>query len=442
MYCLSESSPKVCLITTAHVSFNPRLVKEADALSESGYRVRVVAAQSSESLAKYDRQLLELRKWEHDYVDRIPTGLWSTCRNKIARVKGKGFYSLSHFARTAGIVERGFSPSYSLLLRKALQQQADLFIAHNLEALPVACVAAKRQNARVGFDSEDLHRGEFPDTEFNSFRYRLVNSIESKYLPHCDYVSSPSEFIADELMRLYRIRRPVVIHNTFPWKDRERIDGLRKDRESSKALSLYWFSQTIGLDRGIQDAIEVLALLSDRVELHLRGAVSTQVKQKLLSLAQSAGTAGMIRFHDRVPAQELLSRAAEHDVGLALEQPLTQNHRLTISNKLFLYMLAGVAVAATRVPGQAALLETFPGSGFTYAPGDLSALAKHLQEFIDEPSKLDVAKYESLRAARNRWNWETESQVFLQEINDLIGKPPSAPALEVNAATLSTEISV
>ncbi len=34
---------RICLVTSAHVSYNPRLLKEADALHQTGYAVRVVA---------------------------------------------------------------------------------------------------------------------------------------------------------------------------------------------------------------------------------------------------------------------------------------------------------------------------------------------------------------------------------------------------------------
>src|ERR1700675_250118 len=35
---------RVCLITPGHLATNPRIVKEADALSEAGYDVTVIAA--------------------------------------------------------------------------------------------------------------------------------------------------------------------------------------------------------------------------------------------------------------------------------------------------------------------------------------------------------------------------------------------------------------
>ena len=58
----------VCLVTSANVAANPRLVKEASALRECGYRVRIVAADIMPSLAKYD---LEIAKQVADDFIRV-----------------------------------------------------------------------------------------------------------------------------------------------------------------------------------------------------------------------------------------------------------------------------------------------------------------------------------------------------------------------------------
>ena len=47
----------ICLVTSANLAANPRLVKEASTLRESGYRVRIVAADIMPSLAGYDSEI-------------------------------------------------------------------------------------------------------------------------------------------------------------------------------------------------------------------------------------------------------------------------------------------------------------------------------------------------------------------------------------------------
>jgi glycosyltransferase involved in cell wall biosynthesis len=99
-------------------------------------------------------------------------------------------------------------------------------------------------------------------------------------------------------------------------------------------------------------------------------------------------------------------------VGLALEQPVSQNRLRTVTNKLFFYMLAGLAVAATDTPGQRGVMETLPQAGFTYRPGDHAALARGLQRYLDEPEALARAREAALEAARSRYCWERERLVL------------------------------
>ena len=51
------------------------------------------------------------------------------------------------------------------------------------------------------------------------------------------------------------------------------------------------------------------------------------------------------------------------DVGLALERPENANYSRTVTNKLFSYLLAGLAVAASDTPGQRQVMSQVPNAG-------------------------------------------------------------------------------
>ena len=325
-----------------------------------------------------------------------------------------------------GISDRAYSRLYTELLKKAASEPADFFIAHNPPALPVAATAARRFGVKFAFDSEDFHTGEFNEVDRSSSAFEFLNKVESVYLPQCAYVSAPSEQIADALRDRYKIAKPVTLPNVFCWSEREHLDGKVKDRRGD-SLSLYWYSQIVGLDRGLQDVIRAAGLLSSPVQIHVRGDAGDEVKSALMQLARECGVADQIFFHDPVRPEELLSRAAEHDVGLALEQPVNQNRNITVTNKLFFYMLAGISVAATATEGQKAVVENSSSAGFLYAPGDYKSLASELQLLLDSPERLRDRKSASLRAAREQWNWESRSSdlIDLVKAQLSLGKEPA-----------------
>src|SRR5690625_6334356 len=71
------------------------------------------------------------------------------------------------------------------LTRHARSVEADLYIAHNLAALPAAYHAAQHHGAKLGFDAEDFHRGEFPDGDKSLLR-QLTIRIEEAFISRCE----------------------------------------------------------------------------------------------------------------------------------------------------------------------------------------------------------------------------------------------------------------
>jgi glycosyltransferase involved in cell wall biosynthesis len=420
-----RSQGRVCIITSATICCNPRVVKEADALSAAGFDVRVVASQHVGWAADWDAQLMVNRPWKLDSVR------WDYSNGDAKRIRltsgirQQGFALISRASNSWGTAERAYSRLFDEQLRLANLESADLFIAHNPQALPVAAAAAKQGGVDFAFDSEDYHYGEFAEEQQGSMRFRLLSHLEPKYLPKCAYVTVPSQPIAEALVQRYGIPRPTTIHNVFPWSDRGTLDGQVKDRQG-KGLSLYWYSQVVGLDRGLQDVIRAMSLLSGDVLLQLRGRVGNEVQTELLRLASEHSVVDKIIFHQTVPPTELLSRTAEHDVGLALEQNVNENKNLTVANKVFFYLLAGLAVAATDTTGQRTILKSCPDAGFLYSPGDYRALASGLQRFINSPTLLHAAKKAALDAARQRWNWETESEQLVSLVSGALRQTAAA----------------
>ena len=55
---------KICIISNQHISYNPRVLKEADALKEAGYNVRVITVCNNSEQHRFDQELMASRKWE------------------------------------------------------------------------------------------------------------------------------------------------------------------------------------------------------------------------------------------------------------------------------------------------------------------------------------------------------------------------------------------
>jgi hypothetical protein len=127
--------------------------------------------------------------------------------------------------------------------------------------------------------------------------------------------------------------------------------------------------------------------------------------------------ADRVRHLDLVPPDELIPRTAEHDLGLALEQPsASRNRTICLTNKLFTYLLAGIPFVATDTPGQRPVVDELPDVARSYAPGDVDGHVEAAAALLDAAGLQEQA----LQAARARYCWEVEKQIFLSVVRDTL----------------------
>lgn len=428
---------RFCLVTPTQICCNPRLVKEADALSAAGHEVRVVAVSYGARQTELDRDLVSSRNWRLEHVQTswgsLPGAMRRGGWGAVERVAAAAFDA---HVPGALVRDHAYSRFVAPLTARATSEPADVVIAHNLQALPAAARAAQHVGARLGFDIEDLHIGELPDTPEHAPVRARIAALERHYLPRCDYLTASAPGIADAIAELYGVRRPVVILNTFPAERLSESRGEWRDRRSADP-ALYWFSQTIGPDRGIEDALEALGQMTVPAHLYLRGSVASDYRSRILERARELDCAGRVHFLGLVPPDELVARSSEHDVGLALEQPRTRNRDLCVTNKVFTYMLAGLAIAATDTAGQRAVLGGRDAGAFLYPPGDAAALARRLDTLLTSNQGLARARADARAAASGEFAWERDAAklvAYLEgEPTAVADMPPALAPIEVRA---------
>jgi glycosyltransferase involved in cell wall biosynthesis len=387
-----------------------------------------VAPSITTALREIDRRHVAKRKWRLESVEYCSSGLAGRFRAVTTRGRSRlsrEFYKLTGSDR---FIEAGYTAALRRLARVASREPTDWFIAHTQAALPVAAAATRKWDAKLGFDCEDLL------SEWGSDADDMVRYIEKKYLPLCNYISVPSRSIAARIVNEYGVKYPVILYNVFPVN---LAQGMKPpaSRPIGEALRLHWFGQTIGEGRGVEEAILAVTSLRGKVEIHLRGCISEGYRLRLESLANNEGSNARIAFHPPVDHDELIKTIGEFDVGLALERSETLGKSLTASNKLFSYLLAGLAIAATDTPGQREIMNQLPSTGFLYEAGRPELLARGLQHWIDDRKALREAQQAAWAAARDRFCWDIEQEKFL----NVLGLP-RGEVLEANSLALSTAV--
>lgn len=403
----------ICLVTPGHLSTNPRLVKEADALAAAGYEVSIVAARFIHWADAADTEFAN-RPWRVHKVAFGPlAGRASQIMQSLLRRvcllawKGLGLWP-----------ERAFHPVIAGLTRAACGIQADLYIAHNLAALPAAYHAAKKHGAKFGFDAEDFHSGELSMTPENALRSRLTREIERRYLPLCDHLTAASPGIAKAYAEAYGVAVPSVILNVFP--KAAAPSAPTRCGAARPSPSLYWFSQTIGPDRGLETVVTAIASSQSRPNLFLRGNLSPGYEKVLTALAEQLGIGDRLRFLVPAPPGDMVSLAAEYDIGLATEVSTTANRDICLTNKIFTYLLAGLPVLATDTAAQSEIASGMSGAVFVYPQQGAQNLALRMDELLLSPHQLAHARQAAWQIGQVRFNWDVEQAILLRLVESAL----------------------
>lgn len=409
---------RVCLITPGQPSTNPRLVKEADSLTEAGHDVTVIAGYWGTWALPCDAELLSRRPWTCRYVGGNPstarlTYLLTRFRNGAARRALRVPGTPKFLARW------GAERATPELTRAAKATSADLYIGHNLAALPACVEAARANGALAGFDCEDFIPGIAQEDGAAAADIRSIRLLEERYLPLCDYIVAASPMIRDAYESVYGVRVAASLLNVFPLSQRPAVF---RPTERHGPLTLYWTSQAVGPGRGIEDAIKAMGVAQRDILLYIRGDWFAGYRAYLEALARAHGVdpERILSLPVEPSSDNMVRLASDYDVGLALERRTGGNRDICLTNKIFTYILAGNATVLSDTPAQREFAAETPHATFCYEPDDYVALGMKLRNWFDDRDAVDAARRNAWALGGDRYNWDHEKMRLLPIINDMV----------------------
>ncbi|MEM9531234.1 MAG: glycosyltransferase, partial [Pseudomonadota bacterium] len=405
----------VCLVSPGHLSSNPRLVKEAHALRSASYHVTVAVSDQVPWFSELDQAMPESRELTGPRLLRQPT--W---RRRLARLRQEGYRVMLrivfHLKLKPGrwLLAEAFQPACRRLRAALRETDFDLVIAHNLAALPAAAEVATDRGVPYAFDAEDSHVDELH--EHQHFERRLRTALERAYLPGAAYVSASSPGIAEVLQQRYAVAAEVIL-NVFPQPRSPLSPPPPLAQRPDQPIRFFWFSQTIGPDRGLQSLLEVAGALRRPVALTLVGKPVPGFDRELDAEAERYRV--QLRLMSLVPPDDLYELAAAHDCGLALEPTAPPNRDLCLVNKIFTYLAVGLPCLLSKTGAHQDLAPQLGAAAqLVDNPMDPAVLNRWIDDHV-APGRAAAAA----RAAFNdRFNWQRESERYLACVRGALKK--------------------
>lgn len=397
----------ILVLTSAHLCRNPRVVKEATTLGEAGYDVTVMSVSAQKRFEQLDRELMRGRPFRRVTLDYTGTTRFSRTTDFFQR--GATWASRLLCRSLAIETAQSLGPA-GALLRFARNHPADLTIVHT--EIPIwAAQHLIRDGRRVAVDMEDWYSEDLLHADRRGRPVRLLRRAENFVLNRAAFSFATSNSMALALVQAFGCPRPETVRNVFP---------LQPDPRTSRPAghgppAFIWFSQTIGPGRGIELLLSAWARTKHPSRVFLLGDERAGFGEHLRRRLPPERRADL-QFIPTVTPEQLPGKLAEFDIGLALEPRHPVNRNITITNKLFQYFNAGVAVIATDTAGQREVMQAAPDTGLLVQAHETTQLAASLDDLLGNPERLRAMQTAARTAAERQFCWEHESRVLLAAV--------------------------
>ncbi len=304
-----------------------------------------------------------------------------------------------------------FYASYNLRLFFYLMfKKFDLLVANDLDTLLANYLASRIKRKPLLYDSHEFFTG-VPELENNSFARKVWVGIERLIFPRLKYIITVNDSIASLYSGMYH-KEVRVIRNipeipllTGQFKREEIRKGIPVE-DGKKLLILQ--GAGINVDRGAEEAVLAMKYI-DFALLIIIG--SGDVIGKLKAMVKENDLSTKVKFLDRMPFNQLMNYTRAADAGLTLDKDTNINYRLSLPNKLFDYIHAGIPVLASYVPEVKKIIEQYE-IGVIIDNHDPKHIADKITFMFADNNRYALWK-QNIDTAARQLSWSVEEKKLL-----------------------------
>ncbi|MBM4394005.1 MAG: glycosyltransferase, partial [Deltaproteobacteria bacterium] len=254
--------------------------------------------------------------------------------------------------------------------------------------------------AALVYDSHEL----WPDRNGRSEPRWWLIACESLFVRAADEVLTTSPGHAKAIARRHRIPQPRVVRN-LP----EPAGPLPAHSANGAGLpgageGVFAYAGAVTSGRGLEQAIDALPA-AGAARLRILGPGNEGYRSELRARADALGVAERVEFAAPVAPGAVLAEIAGAAAGLALIQPVCRSYELSLPNKLFEYLAAGLPVLASDLPVLGPFVRE-GGFGISVTPADTAEIAAAMAELANPAGNARFRR--GAEATRGGLDWRHE----------------------------------
>lgn len=316
---MKRASAKLAFVFVGTMDFRGRLLKEIRTLTAAGFKCRLILGNIGERKVESGRYDFPISEYQ------VP----------CFRGKLRYFWEQLRFARRAG--------------REIAASDADTVLCLALDGVLAGVFAKRRRpSLRLVFDSNELHL-----ESFNSKLKRAIwRPLQALAIRGSDAILHAEANRMEHFRRVHGGRdKPHAVIENFPYY----VPGRRRDAPEGRALRVIYLG-ALGEDRYTHELIAAGAAMDGRIELDLVGFGTPPVMAEL-ERRYGARPAPNVRILPPVAYHEIPKLLDQYHIGIALYKNTNLNNYYCAPNKVYDYLMSGMAVIANDYPGLHKVIE-------------------------------------------------------------------------------------
>ncbi len=296
-----------------------------------------------------------------------------------------------------------------MLCNAIVAQKPDIIHANDFSALVPAYMASKKLKCKLVYDSHEIYMEN--KMSYNKLYLNYLRRKEKRIAQKCDIVVAVSNAAAEYFAETFEIEKPLVVTNCAH-KDAI-IEEYGQKNQGFEVLNHGQYYA----GRGYDIAVHASKLLEEYPDIKIALRGFGKMENELREYVDKNEVKNVI-FYPPVTVQELIPKASESHVGVAITEPMCLNFKLSVSNKLFEYAAAGIPVILSDIPEHRMLNDKYK-FGIILKENTKEAFAEAVKKLYLDKEFYGKCRENALSMSREV-NWETDFEKLLQKEREAV----------------------
>ncbi|HAW76755.1 MAG TPA: hypothetical protein DCW74_13590 [Alteromonas australica] len=312
---------------------------------------------------------------------------------------------------------------YQPLADALMETPAWAYHCHDTHPIAATLIAAAKHNAYCVVDLHELRSenvtynevlGEWqPHTAEVRKEYERVERLAVNY---ADRVITVSNGCAEVFHKKYGKRHIDIIRNIPASYENPGVPelDLRKYTDASSDELVLLYQGGLGRLRLLEYVIEALKFVP-KCKFVIRGfGASSEIGKEYLVCAKEHGVEDQVYLMEGTPVDRVVTEMQSADLGICTLSDIAASFRLSLSNKVFEYMAAGLPMIVADYPDMGSFVREHD-IGLCFSPRDPRSIASAIRTLLDDREALNRMKQNTtvaLRANDSISEWKKLSSIY------------------------------